>query len=567
MRTAKLCMCISIFLFVIVGVNLYAFAEEYDGYIVKFSSPPVMPLSEDNIIEPVLPERNLFKLNTEDTEYLDYLKNSSDVEFIEPDYVISIPEGEDVFSEQDMSSEQETFPGELSDYFVTASAAAGFDIPNDFRYGNQWNMPMINVPYLWKNGISAESVKIGIIDSGNPSRHPDVNINVEEGRDYTGIGSVYDIFGHSTFICGLIASELNNCIGTAGILSDCTIVPLRILSDTRDTTTSVLYKALYDAIYVYECDVINMSLSFDIDIQSIKQLVNEAVNRGIILVAAAGNSGDAGILYPAGYDGVIGVASVNRNKVRYSSSQRNTSVDISAPGVSLYSTYVTRSKSGSDTLLNYSYYSGGTGTSYAAPHVSAAAAVAKLYDPHMTSDEFLGVLAETSEHLGSEGKNIEYGYGLIDMQKIAEEMQSRISSSDAEPIADETLDFDSQPTAAEVIEPQIFIAGFEPKLTVSSGLEVNRISANVTVKNNLHNIKAAIVMALYDESNDDNELEDRLCGVSSINADCYTGANGSTFTLDAIYIPPDCKRPYVKVFVWDENFSPLTDTFTYYIKR
>lgn len=74
-------------------------------------------------------------------------------------------------------------------------------------------------------------------------------------------------------------------------------------------------------------------------------------------------------------------------------------------------------------------------------------------------------------------------------------------------------------------------------------------------------------MALYDESNDDNELEDRLCGVSSINADCYTGANGSTFTLDAIYIPPDCKRPYVKVFVWDENFSPLTDTFTYYIKR
>lgn len=561
MRTTKLCVGIFFtFLFVILGVNLYAFAEEYDGYIVKFYSPPVMPMSEDNIIEPVLPEQNLFKLDTEDAEYLNYLENSPDVEFIEPNYIISIPDGEVV------SSEQETFSGGQSDYFVTASAAAGFDIPNDFRYSNQWNMPMINAPYLWKNGIGAESVKIGIIDSGNPSRHPDVNINIEEGSDYTGIGSVYDIFGHSTFICGILASELNNCIGTAGILSDCTVIPLRILNDTQNTTTLVLYKALYDAIYVYECDVINLSLSFKTPISSIETLVNEALNRGIILVAAAGNSGDAGILYPAGYDGVIGVASVTRNKVRYSTSQRNTSVDVSAPGVSLYSTYVTRSKVDSDTVLNYSYYTG-TGTSYATPHISAAAAVAKLYDPDMTSDEFLEVLAKTSEHLGSEGKNIEYGYGLIDMQKIVEEMQSRTSSSDAELIADDALKFESQLTAAAVAEQPIFIAGFEPKLTIGSGLEVNRISANVTVKNNLYNMKAKIVMALYDESSDDNELEDRLCGLSSLDADCYTEAIGSTFTLDDIDIPSDCKKPYVKVFVWDENFSPLTDVFKYYIKH
>lgn len=550
-KTLKILATLALAMCFMLAFKSPVFAEEYDGYVVKFSYPPVMLLDDENsgLIQSVVPSEGIYKINTNDTEYIDILKSCENVEYIEPDYIISMPNNEEL---SDIST-QSTY-----DFFVSMASNAGF-VPNDFKYSKQWNLDMINTPCIWESDIDTKQIKIGVIDSGNPSRHPDFGDNIEYGSDYTDTGNVYDIYGHSTFVCGVISSLIDNHIGTAGMLKDCSLLPLKIFSDSQNTTTSLLYKAMYDAIYVYDCDVINLSLAFSVDIRSVREIIKTAVDRGIIVVAAAGNSSNSDILYPAGYDGVIGVASVNNKKVRASSSQRNSSVDVSAPGVSVYSTYVTRTLSGENTQLTYSFTSG-SGTSYASPHVAGAAAVAKAYDKDMTSDEFLSLLEVTCEHLGDDGKNIDYGYGLLDIQKIVAELENKAQTSN--PTNDPSDEYEAaSPAPSET--PMAYIVDFSPKLVQDSELNIKKVSASITARSNVGTKSVMAVMALYGEK----DGEEKLCATSIKTGECTDELSATVFRFDALDIPEDIKNTYVKVFVWDEDFSPMCDEFKYIIKN
>ncbi len=563
-KITKLFMCMFFaFVTAILGVQFCVFAESFDGYIVKFVNPPVMTLSDNVLIEAVVPDNNVFKVSTNDSDYISYLESDPNVEFIEPNYIIPAHDDEVVYLNNDT---EEAVSEDLN-----SRSGLGFETPNDFGYKNQWNMPLINAPYLWKCGISADSVKIGVIDSGNPSKHPDVTFNIETGRDYTDT-NVYDIFGHGTFVSGVIASNINNYMGTAGILNDCTIIPLKIFRNSAtDSDTLKLYRAIYDAVHVYNCDVINLSLSMTTPIESIKSVIDDALANGTIVVAAAGNHKDSGILYPAGYDGVIGVAAVGKNKVRYVNSQRNESVDVSAPGASVYGAYVQKADYGSNKALNYTYVYG-NGTSYAAPHVTAAAAIAKKFNPKITSDEFLKILAQTSETLGevdSSGKNIDYGYGLLDIQKIVELMETEASPSPTRrPGGSSGTEPTEEPSTEPSSEPSVYLSSFEPRVVIDANFRVTNISAKVSVKNNMPNTKVKVIMALYDKSPDladELSFSDRFCDAVVLSGEIVKNSS-SSFTLSSIDIPTDCENPYVKVFLWDENLSPLIMPYDYIIQ-
>ena len=143
--------------------------------------------------------------------------------------------------------------------------------------------------------------------------------------------------------------------------------------------------------------------------------MSHAEEKGVILVAAAGNapSGSTGndpVLYPAGYETVIGVGSVDREKTVSYFSYQNDSVYITAPGQGLYglgiasgTTYVT-----------------GQGTSYAAPMVSAAAALALSIKPELTPAEFRALLRDTAEDLGEPGWDKVYGHGFLNIGGLLE---------------------------------------------------------------------------------------------------------------------------------------------------
>ncbi|MCI5892352.1 MAG: S8 family serine peptidase [Clostridiales bacterium] len=629
MNKTRICICIFFTCIVcLFGTYLCAFAEGYDGYIVKFKTPPVMALSDDNPIEPAVPEENLFKINSNDSEYISCLESDENVEYIEPNYIVSLPDYEVMPIGQEIeAASSDYYSGENG---VEMSATAEFETPNDFYYKNQWNITLVNAPYLWKYSIAANSVKIGVVDSGNPSRHPDITCNIETGSDYTDT-NVYDTIGHSTFVSGVIASDINNYMGTAGMLSSCTIIPFKIFNtSSSDSNTLKLYRAIYDAIHVYNCDVINLSLSMTVESASIKAVVEDALAHGIIVVAAAGNYNSSQILYPAGFDGVIGVGGVNKNKGRYSKSQYNESVDVAAPGETVYGTYISKTTSGSNTILNYTYVYG-SGTSYAAPHVTAAAAVAKYFDPDITSDKFLKVIAETSERLGTVdagGRNDQFGYGLLDMQRIVGIMDpsasppptsepsatpmpepsiTPTSEPSATPMPEPSITPTAEPSATPIPEPSITPTAVpsatpmpepsisptaepsatpmpEPSITPTAvpsatpvpepDIFLGSFEPKLTVDANLKVTSISAKVSVKNNTSDRNvrivmalydDYKDEFCGAVITDGKLY-GNSSSSFTLGSVTVPEDCTNPYVKIFVWDENLVPLIPAYIYQIK-
>ena len=229
--------------------------------------------------------------------------------------------------------------------------------------------------------------------------------------------------GHGTFITGILAAATGNGVGVAGLAPQAEIVPLKCFT-AKTGSISAVVAAIYDGVDVYQCQVLNMSFGvkqsgvesgLPENPRALEEAVAHAEEKGVILVAAAGNapSGSTGndpVLYPAGYDTVIGVGSVDREKAISKFSYQNDSVYITAPGQGLHglgiasgTTYVT-----------------GQGTSYAAPMVSAAAALALSVKPELTPAEFRDLLLDTAEDLGEPGWDTVYGHGLLDIGGLLE---------------------------------------------------------------------------------------------------------------------------------------------------
>ncbi len=283
----------------------------------------------------------------------------------------------------------------------------------DFSNGQateQWNFNNIKLPKAWQIGCYGNDVKVGVIDSG-VYKHPDLDANLLDGHNYLTAGDdTVDNIGHGTFVSGIIAAEANGKY-VDGIAYHAKIVPLKCFDNGYTTKVSMIADAIYDAVDLYGCNVINMSFGMGQNSTSttLRLSIKYAQQKGCILIASVGNDGNSAIYYPAKYDGVIGVGAVDADNQICGFSQRNDTVDVVAPGQGISSVSIPSFKDNS-------------GTSFSAPHVSAMAAIAKCIDEDITPGEFQNILKTTSAQLGDGVYNTSFGYGLISIQAMIDEM-------------------------------------------------------------------------------------------------------------------------------------------------
>lgn len=284
---------------------------------------------------------------------------------------------------------------------------------------DKWDLKMIGADGAYEKGLLGQGVRVGVIDSGISS-HPDIG-NLVKGYNY--IEDSYnpenttDNIGHGTSVAGLIAGAGEG--GYIGTAPEAEIVPLKCTDSKDNIRISTICRAIYGGIDDFDCDVLNMSLGSRQESNALKEAMEYAAEKNVIVISAAGNYGDTGAVYPAAYDTVIGVGAVSQSGNMYEKSNHNKGVYLTAPGVNVKST------------ANYGGYTEKTGTSFSTPLVTGAAAVLLSIDPTLTNAELMNILSQTAVDYGAEGYDEYYGYGLLNIADAANECLKRAPSADA----------------------------------------------------------------------------------------------------------------------------------------
>jgi serine protease len=338
---------------------------------------------------------------------------------------------------------------------------AGSWIPNDTGRGRiaraweqvQWNfLPSVgvNAPEAWSNlfGVhrpGGRGVTVAVLDTGVAYRNWK---QFKKSPDFSGTKFVapYDFVaknafpldreGHGTFVAGTIAEATNNRFGLTGLAYGASIMPVRILNadgtgDAATISRGIRYAATHGA------RVINLSLEFSLDVTAndipdIMAAIRFAHRRGAVVVAAAGNEGVEQIAYPARAPAVISVGATTKDKCLANYSNGGSKLALVAPGGGDDTTLLNDPNCHSDRTLpdvyqmtffdstnpnRFGFPGGWYGTSMAAPHVAAAAALviaSGVIGRHPTPDQILTRLERTAQPLGGSQPNQYYGWGLLD---------------------------------------------------------------------------------------------------------------------------------------------------------
>ena len=335
----------------------------------------------------------------------------------------------------------------VPDAVVTATDWPASGAPNDTYYAsNQHDLPLIGVPQAWQTTIGSASTVVAVLDTGYTASHPDLAgvAVVAPFNEITGTTVVTDVAGHGTHVAGTIVARTNNGIGVAGIAPGTSIMPVKVLGDTGTGYFSDVLDGI-DYAVANGSSVISMSLGASLSAASVaafQPTFDAAAAAGVVLVAAAGNSGDGSISYPAAFDHVISVAAIDNSSAIASFSTRNAFVDVAAPGVGIASTV----KSGGYGLMS--------GTSMATPHVAAVAALVRSAHPGWSPAQVESAIEQTADDLGTAGRDDLFGYGRIDAAAaVADADPVPVTDADAHPDpdgvahahADAHADADAQP--------------------------------------------------------------------------------------------------------------------------
>lgn len=214
--------------------------------------------------------------------------------------------------------------------------------------------------------------------------------------------------GHGTHVAGIIAAA-DNSVGVVGTAPKAWLYAVKVLDRQGSGFVSDIIDGLQWSI-ANGMQVVNMSFGTSTDVPSLHEAISAAYKAGLVLVAAAGNSGpqDDTVLYPAKYEEVIAVSATDDADSLADWSSRGPEVELAAPGVNIYSTF----RGGAYLALS--------GTSMASPHVAGAAALiiaSGIGDDNgngRINDEVRIRLNSTADDLGISGRDNLYGFGLVD---------------------------------------------------------------------------------------------------------------------------------------------------------
>jgi subtilisin/minor extracellular protease Epr len=297
-----------------------------------------------------------------------------------------------------------------------------------------WGVDRIDAEKVHAYPNKGVGVQVAIIDTGIDHNHPDLYANYLGGYDFVnGDSDPMDDNGHGTHCAGTVAA-LDNTIGVIGVAPETELYALKVLDSSGSGYTSDVISGIEWAVKGInqregdddDAEVISMSLGSDQGSTALQDACNYAYDHGTLVVAAAGNDGNApgkgdNVDYPGRYPTVIAVAAFDINDVRARFSSTGPDVELAAPGVDVYSTYL------DDT------YATGSGTSMACPHVSGVAALvfaACISDGNWNgnlADYVREILDSTAEDLGYD-TNLQ-GYGLVDAEAAVNAVGGGTSNS------------------------------------------------------------------------------------------------------------------------------------------
>lgn len=284
---------------------------------------------------------------------VDLFKNRPDVEYVSPNYI-----------------------------------AHAFLVPNDPRYNQQWHLPKIQAPEAWDLYSGAPTVTIAIVDSGVDMDHEDLAAKLVPGRDFiNNDDDPDDDNGHGTHCAGIAAGIANNNIGIAGLAWQCKIMPVKVLGSNGSggfdaVAAGVVYAADNGA------QVISMSLGSFAQSPVLTDAVSYALDKGSIVIAAAGNHGTTQKAYPAATPGVLAVANSMSNDQRNPGSAYGDWVHVAAPGTDIMSCFPG------------STYGTATGTSMACPLVAGLAGIIKSAAPSLDVDQLKQQIFDNCDPVG-----------------------------------------------------------------------------------------------------------------------------------------------------------------------
>ncbi|MDO6657224.1 cell wall-binding repeat-containing protein [Anaerobacillus sp. 1_MG-2023] len=268
-----------------------------------------------------------------------------------------------------------------------------------------YQKPWIDQIHLIKGwelaNVEASSLKVAVIDSGVDLTHPDLKRNLVDGINLVEPSkSVQDIDGHGTKVSGLIGAVTNNQLGVVSPSRGTSIMPIKVTENGTGNLSTVVQGIRYAI--DHDADVINLSLGNYNNSFALRTVIEEAISKNILIVGAAGNDNDSGVVFPAAYPDVLAVASVKTGtEEKASFSNYGSLVDIAAPGTDIYST-----------SLN-GEYAFDKGTSMSAPIVASSGVLLKEYAPYLTNKQTFKLLKQTASALTN---SYDLGSGVLNME-------------------------------------------------------------------------------------------------------------------------------------------------------
>ncbi|WP_239454441.1 S8 family peptidase [Bacillus suaedaesalsae] len=278
-----------------------------------------------------------------------------------------------------------------------------------------WGMDKIKPENYKATNLTGKGVKIAVLDTGIDTEHKDLKI--QNGISFISTEPSYDdLNGHGTHVAGIIAA-LDNNYGTNGVAPGAEIFAVKVLDKNGEGSHSSIIAGIEWAIN-NNIDIINMSLGSPNGSSALKSILDKAYSKGILIVGASGNTDSPqlpekdNVQYPARYSSVIAVGATDIHNKLTSFTMYGVSLEFVAPGDQIYSPY----------LDNKYIYS--SGTSMASPYVAGVLALYKEAYPSKTNVDIRGMLRESAKDLGQTGKDIYYGYGLVQMPIVSEPTSS-----------------------------------------------------------------------------------------------------------------------------------------------
>lgn len=274
----------------------------------------------------------------------------------------------------------------------------------------QWMLTQTNSMEAWKLMNNNRSVKVAVVDSGVDAKNPQLSgsVLVDEGYNFVNHSkNTMDDMGHGTEVAAIIAAKQVNGTGISGIVgpANVKILPVKVLNAKGLGDSSIVAKGIVYSVD-HGADIINVSIDFDTHDQYIEDALSYAEYYGVLVVVAAGNSGNVCDEYsPAGDRGAYTVVAVDEAGKKPAFSSFGQSVSIAAPGVNILTTSI-----GNKYVFD-------SGTSMAAPIVSGIAAMLKAQNGSLKAKELTEILNATATDLQKKGKDVASGYGMINAYK------------------------------------------------------------------------------------------------------------------------------------------------------